>query len=148
MPHARRPDAAPIGFLRAEDKRFFQLFITVKGIGPKQALRALVQPAGQIAEAIESKNTKFLIGLPEIGKHTAEQIVAELAGKMHGFALDHADGGARRIASLSQWNKMPWMRSGPWPIPRPDTEDAARNAPARSTPSRQAPRHCSAKCCD
>jgi Holliday junction DNA helicase RuvA len=76
-----------IGFLRHEDKRFFQLFITVKGIGPKRALRALVQPTGQIAEAIESKNTRFLIGLPEIGKRTAEQIVAELAGKMTEFAV-------------------------------------------------------------
>src|SRR3984957_5138870 len=70
-----------IGFLRAEDKRFFQLFITVKGIGPKRALRALVEPTGQIAGAIESKNTRFLVALPEIGKRTAEQIVAELAGK-------------------------------------------------------------------
>jgi|HubBroStandDraft_6_1064221.scaffolds.fasta_scaffold262772_2 Holliday junction DNA helicase RuvA len=76
-----------IGFLRPEDKRFFQLFITVKGIGPKRALRALVQPTAQIAAAIESKNTRFLIGLPEIGKRTAEQIVAELAGKVTGFAL-------------------------------------------------------------
>lgn len=76
-----------IGFLRDADKRFFQLFITVKGIGPKRALRALVQPAGQIAEAIESKNTRFLIGLPEIGKRTAEQIVAELAGKVTEFAM-------------------------------------------------------------
>jgi Holliday junction DNA helicase RuvA len=76
-----------IGFLRPEDKRFFQLFITVKGIGPKRALRALVQPIGQIAEAIESKNTRFLIGLPEIGKRTAEQIVAELAGKVTEFAM-------------------------------------------------------------
>src|SRR5580704_19042911 len=57
-----------IGFLRAEDKRFFELFITVKGIGPKRALRALVQPTGQIAAAIEGKNTRFLVELPEIGK--------------------------------------------------------------------------------
>ena len=28
-----------IGFLRAEDKKFFEKFITVKGIGPKKALR-------------------------------------------------------------------------------------------------------------
>src|ERR1700689_1733144 len=66
-----------IGFLRAEDKRFFQLFITVKGIGPKRALRALVEPTGQIAGAIESKNTRFLVALPEIGKRPAEQIVAQ-----------------------------------------------------------------------
>jgi Holliday junction DNA helicase RuvA len=76
-----------IGFLRVEDKRFFELFITVKGIGPKRALRALVQPAGQIAQAIESKDTRFLVGLPEIGKRTAEQVVAELAGKVSEFAI-------------------------------------------------------------
>lgn len=87
-----------IGFLRTEDKEFFQAFITVKGIGPKRALRALVQPVSLIAEAIESKDTRFLIGLPEIGKRTAEQIVAELAGKLAAFAL----AGARpRTASWS-----------------------------------------------
>ncbi len=79
-----------IGFLRSQDKRFFQLFITVKGIGPKRALRALVEPTGQIAAAIESKNTRFLVALPEIGKRTAEQIVAELAGKVTEFALASA----------------------------------------------------------
>jgi Holliday junction DNA helicase RuvA len=76
-----------IGFLRPEDKRFFQLFITVKGIGPKRALRALVQPIGEIAAAIESKNTRALIELPEIGKRMAELIVAELAGKAASFAV-------------------------------------------------------------
>jgi len=79
-----------IGFLRPEDKRFFQLFITVKGIGPKRALRALVRPVGQIAAAIESKNTHYLYELPEIGKRTAEQIVAELSGKLTAFALEGA----------------------------------------------------------
>jgi Holliday junction DNA helicase RuvA len=75
-----------IGFLRPEDKEFFQLFITVKGIGPKRALRALVQPIGEIAAAIESKNTRALVELPEIGKRMAELIVAELAGKAANFA--------------------------------------------------------------
>lgn len=87
-----------IGFLRPEDKRFFQLFITVKGIGPKRALRALVEPTGQIAAAIESKNTRFLVALPEIGKRTAEQIVAELAGKMTEFAME---AGPRHLAAAS-----------------------------------------------
>lgn len=79
-----------IGFLRPEDKRFFQLFITVKGIGPKRALRALVQPTAQIAAAIESKNTRFLVELPEIGKRMAELIVAELAGKAGAFLVGPA----------------------------------------------------------
>ncbi|HEX8525246.1 MAG TPA: Holliday junction branch migration protein RuvA [Tepidisphaeraceae bacterium] len=75
-----------IAFLRREDKRFFEKFITVKGIGPRKALRALALPTGEIAQAIESKDTRFLVQLPEIGKRTAEQIVAELAGKVQEFA--------------------------------------------------------------
>ncbi len=75
-----------VGFLRAEDKRFFQLFITVKGIGPKKALRALALPVGEIAQAIESRDTRFLVELPQIGKRMAELIVAELAGKAAPYA--------------------------------------------------------------
>src|SRR5215203_1597653 len=75
-----------LGFLRPEDKRFFEKFITVKGIGPKKALKALIYPAGEVAQAIETKDTKFLKGLPQIGARLAEQIVAELAGKVAEFA--------------------------------------------------------------
>ncbi len=75
-----------IGFLRAADKRFFERFTTVKGIGPKTALKALTMPVGQIAQAIEEKNTRFLTELKGVGKRTAELIVAELAGKVKDFA--------------------------------------------------------------
>lgn len=84
-----------IGFLRPDDRKFFNLFTTVKGIGPKTALRALSAPVGEIAMAIESKNTRFLVGLDGIGKRTAELIVAELAGKVTRFAVgvvDHKTG--------------------------------------------------------
>jgi holliday junction DNA helicase RuvA len=74
-----------IGFLRPDDREFFELFITVKNIGPRKALRAFAVPTGEIAHAIEMKDTRFLIGLPEIGKRTAEQIVAELSGKCGRF---------------------------------------------------------------
>jgi Holliday junction DNA helicase RuvA len=74
-----------LGFLRAEDKRFFEKFITVKGIGPKTALRAFTVPVGEIAQAIESKDSKFLVRLDGIGKRTAELIVAELSGKVGAF---------------------------------------------------------------
>ena len=83
-----------IGFLRPDDKSFFQLFITVKGIGPKKALKAIVAPAGDIARAIEGRDTRYLVELPQIGKRMAEQIVAELAGKCAKFAS--AAGGPSR----------------------------------------------------
>jgi Holliday junction DNA helicase RuvA len=93
-----------IGFLRPQDKSFFQLFITVKGIGPKKALKALVMPVGEIAQAIESKDTRFLVDLPQIGKRMAELIVAELAGKAAKFATPYeagkpSIGGTRRSAA-------------------------------------------------
>ncbi|MBC8105249.1 MAG: hypothetical protein H7Z14_01570 [Anaerolineae bacterium] len=74
-----------IGFLRLEDKRFFEKFITVKGIGPKTALRALTVPVGEIAQAIESRDARFLVQLDGIGKRTAELVIAELAGKVQQF---------------------------------------------------------------
>jgi Holliday junction DNA helicase RuvA len=77
-----------IGFLRPADKHFFEIFTTVKGIGPKKALRALSVSVGEIASAIEGRDSKFLIGLPEIGKRTAETIIAELAGKLKSFAAE------------------------------------------------------------
>ncbi|QOV90541.1 Holliday junction branch migration protein RuvA [Humisphaera borealis] len=78
-----------IAFLRKEDKRFFEKFITVKGIGPKKALKALISPTGEIARAIEEKDARFLVKLPQIGKRLAEQIVAELAGKVAAFATSY-----------------------------------------------------------
>jgi Holliday junction DNA helicase RuvA len=83
-------DPKLLGFLRPEDKAFFHLFTTVKGIGPKTALRALSAPVGEIAQAIESKDTRFLVNLDGIGKRTAELIIAELAGKVQKFATAHA----------------------------------------------------------
>src|ERR1700689_4181764 len=83
-------DPTLIGFLRPADKRFFEIFTTVKGIGPKRALKSLAVSVDQIATAIESKDAKFLVELPEIGKRTAELIVAELSGKLREFALPAA----------------------------------------------------------
>jgi Holliday junction DNA helicase RuvA len=75
-----------VGFLSEEDRKFFRLFTTVKGIGNRKALRALALPIAQIASAIAGKDAKFLVALPEIGRRTAEQIIAELNGKVDEFA--------------------------------------------------------------
>lgn len=74
-----------IGFSSEADRAFFQTFTKVKGIGVRKALRALVRPSAQIAAAIEKKDSAFLTALPEIGKRTAEQIIAELHGKLGEF---------------------------------------------------------------
>lgn len=76
-----------IGFLRVDDKRFFEKFITVKGIGPKTALKAFTIPVGEIARAIEMKDTRALLDLKGVGRRTAELIVAELSGKVASFVM-------------------------------------------------------------
>lgn len=92
-----------LGFLRNDDKDFFNLFITVKGIGPRKALRALAKPIGEIASYIVAKDAKRLTMLPEIGKRTAEQIIAELHGKVDAFAT----AGAPRAASAATTASSP-----------------------------------------
>ena len=82
-----------IGFPHAGDKKFFQRFISVKGIGIRKALRALAKPLAEVASYIESGDDKMLSTLPEIGKRTAQQVIAELKGKMSDFALESTRAG-------------------------------------------------------
>ncbi len=79
-----------IGFSSDRDRSFFELFTTVKGIGNKKALRALVRPFTETASAIANKDASALVGLPEIGKRSAETIIAELHGKVNVFVGEFA----------------------------------------------------------
>lgn len=79
-----------IGFSTREDREFFGLFTSVKGIGNKKALRALQLPIAVVAEAIANGDTTTLRALPEIGKKTAETIVLELKDKMNRFLGTHS----------------------------------------------------------
>lgn len=74
-----------VGFTSETDRAFFELFTTVKGMGNRKALRALALPFQSIAEAIAARDVDLLKSLPEIGKRTAETIVAELHGKVDRF---------------------------------------------------------------
>lgn len=74
-----------VGFLHPEDRAFFTKFITVKNIGVRKALKALIKPVGTVAAAIESANAKGLSQLPGIGARAADQIIAELKGKVTEF---------------------------------------------------------------
>ncbi len=90
-----------IGFLRDSDRSFFQQFITVKGIGPRKALKAMMLPAAEVAHAIELKDARTLTKLPQIGKRAAEQIIAELAGKVGRYVGTGIPIPAKRAAASS-----------------------------------------------
>ena len=76
-----------IGFSNKMEKEFFERFITVSGVGPKAAVRALSQPIPDIAQAIDDGDLSFLKSLPGIGGQRAKEIIAKLQGKMAKFGL-------------------------------------------------------------
>lgn len=76
-----------IGFLNEIERDFFEMFITVSGVGPKAACRALVLSFSTIAEAIDKGNLALLKTLPGIGERKAKEIIATLQGKVGRFGL-------------------------------------------------------------
>ncbi len=81
-----------VGFLNADERNFFTKYISVKGMGIKKGLRSLSIPIATIAAAIEDADDKTLMSLPSVGKRMAQQIIAELRGKLQSFAVgaEHA----------------------------------------------------------
>ncbi len=75
-----------VGFLSTGERDFFTKYISVKGMGIKKGLRSLSMPIETIAAAIENADDKTLMSLPAIGKRMAQQILAELKGKLQSFA--------------------------------------------------------------
>ncbi|MDD5120375.1 MAG: Holliday junction ATP-dependent DNA helicase RuvA [Candidatus Omnitrophica bacterium] len=76
-----------IGFLNQVEKDFFEIFITVSGIGPRAALKALNKPISLIAKAIDEGDLASLKSLPGIGEQRAREIVAKLQNKVGKFGL-------------------------------------------------------------
>ena len=76
-----------IGFTSEAELEFFELFCTVDKVGVRKALKALMRPVKEIADAIQRQDSKWLTTLPGIGPATAEQIIATLRRKVTKFAL-------------------------------------------------------------
>jgi Holliday junction DNA helicase RuvA len=88
-----------IGFLNEIEKEFFEVFITVSGIGPRAALKALNKPISSIARAIDEADVNFLRSLPGIGEQRAKEIIAKLQTKVGKFGLiqdERAIGAAKK----------------------------------------------------
>ena len=86
---AVREDALDLyGFASESDLRFFELLLTVPGVGPKSALGILnVASADTLRSAIARGNDAYLTNVSGIGKKTAQKILLELKDKV-GAASD------------------------------------------------------------
>lgn len=125
-----------IGFVAAADREFFNLFTKVKGISVRRGLRAMALPVHQLAAAIEHGDTRLLTTLPEIGKKTAAQIVAELRGQAAGFLEPSA--GPRPAAELTDAQRVAAEILVQWGDRRADAERwvaaAVQDEPALNEP--------------
>jgi len=81
-----------VGFLNEVERDFFLLIITVSGIGPRAAVKALNKPFSDISRAISEGDVNFLKTLPGIGPQKAKEIIAKLQNKVGKFGLirDHS----------------------------------------------------------
>lgn len=97
---AVREDAQDLyGFLTRKERDFFQLLITISGIGPKSALNILsLVSSDTLSGAIRTGSVAHLVKVSGLGKKTAEKIVLELKDKIGGFS---GESGAGMTADMS-----------------------------------------------
>jgi Holliday junction DNA helicase RuvA len=79
----REDQQALFGFRSVEELGFFNLLLTVTGVGPKVAL-AIVgsRPTPDLQLAIMQQDQAVLVSIPGIGKKLAERVIFELKEKV------------------------------------------------------------------
>jgi Holliday junction DNA helicase RuvA len=76
-------DASVYGFADEKELVFFELLLSVSGVGPKSALGILdVADLKQLSAAITEGRPDLLTQASGIGRKTAERIIIELRGKV------------------------------------------------------------------
>jgi holliday junction DNA helicase RuvA len=81
------------GFLSKKERDFFELLISISGIGPKSAINILsLVDVDTLANAIRSGSTSHLVKVSGIGRKTAEKIVLELKDKLGGLETGEDSG--------------------------------------------------------
>jgi Holliday junction DNA helicase RuvA len=81
--HVREDALDLYGFLNQEDLNFFEMLLSVSGIGPRSALAILGIASNQtLRRAIGTGDTSYLTKISGIGRKTAEKIIIELRDKI------------------------------------------------------------------
>jgi Holliday junction DNA helicase RuvA len=89
----REDQQALYGFRSAEELGFFNLLLTVTGVGPKVAL-AIVgsRPTPDLQLAIMLQDQAVLVSIPGIGKKLADRVIFELKEKVTAAGVAAASG--------------------------------------------------------
>src|SRR3989344_6072808 len=71
------------GFLEEKELRFFELLLSVSGVGPKTALTVVsIADIDAIESAVAQGNSSYLTKVAGIGRKIAEKIIVELRDKV------------------------------------------------------------------
>lgn len=80
------------GFVDVADRDFFELIISVSGIGPKTGLSILRRsPRDALEGAIGKRDLVYLTKVIGLGKKSAEKMLVELGDKVGPHSHDNAD---------------------------------------------------------
>ena len=81
--HVREDSHTLFGFATPEERKLFQMLISVSGIGPRSALTILSGVSVEdFCEAIVTEQVDFLTAISGIGKKTAQRLIVELKNRI------------------------------------------------------------------
>lgn len=87
--HIREQSLELFGFLNRDTKKFFELMISVSGVGPRSALAILdVASLESLVGSITQGDSSYLQSVSGIGKKTAEKIVLEIRDKIGKLGIE------------------------------------------------------------
>jgi holliday junction DNA helicase RuvA len=104
--HVRENGIELYGFSSQEALEYFEMLISVSGVGPKSALAILdVAPITQLSAAIKEGRPDLLTRASGIGRKTAERVIVELRTKVQsarsGFVVEKMETDADLVEALS-----------------------------------------------
>ena len=100
------------GFSSLSELNFFELLITISGIGPKTALGILNSASVETLQtAVQTDDTSHLTKISGIGKKVAEKIVMELKDKVDKFTHSEESKLAMREAHKTENDALEALKS-------------------------------------
>lgn len=81
--HVREDSHTLFGFATPEERKLFQMLISVSGIGPRSALTILSGVSVEdFCEAIAGEQVDFLTAISGVGRKTAQRLIVELKSRI------------------------------------------------------------------
>lgn len=104
--HVREDALDLFGFGTPEELAFFEMLISVSGVGPRSALSILdVAKLDELSAAIKEGRPDLLTRASGIGRKTAERVIVELRTKVQsaksGFVVDKMETDADLVEALT-----------------------------------------------